>query len=426
MAKITETVMQRMEPPAPNSKERVTVIKDDTLSGFQAVCTAKGRKHTEVFKRMPHGGRLLRIKIADWPALPTLEARKQAHLLLAKIQSGIDPIAERKADAAAGKTLRAAIDDYLKVDTLADSTKVTSRRVINQMEEHADTLGTAFLDSPIQRITGSQVKDVHKMHSKESPSCADGAMRVCSAAVTKFINYTLDDDEAEPSIKNPIKVLTRQKLWNHVNPKSRYIETEWIGKWWDACEVLAPDIQWFFRLGLLTGARKSELMGLRWADVNVLEKTITFRGTKNGSDHVLPLTPAIAGCLPIRPKDDTAKVFPSLSDPRIRKAQDKLEKGLGRRWVMHDLRRSNASIANRVGLNEYTIKRLLNHGRSRRDVTLSHYIQFSLEGLAEALTQISDYIDAQVKRQWAEESADVALVVDVDKPQETMALVSSK
>jgi integrase len=43
-------------------------------------------------------------------------------------------------------------------------------------------------------------------------------------------------------------------------------------------------------LALSTGARKMELLSLRWHDVDVQRQVITLPETKNGERRVLPLT----------------------------------------------------------------------------------------------------------------------------------------
>ena len=43
-------------------------------------------------------------------------------------------------------------------------------------------------------------------------------------------------------------------------------------------------------LALNTGARRSELEGLRWREVDLKEEMVTFIKTKNGEDRTIPLS----------------------------------------------------------------------------------------------------------------------------------------
>lgn len=46
----------------------------------------------------------------------------------------------------------------------------------------------------------------------------------------------------------------------------------------------------YIQVALLTGGRRSDLCRLRWRDVDLDRRIITFCGTKNGSDRPLPMT----------------------------------------------------------------------------------------------------------------------------------------
>ncbi len=43
-------------------------------------------------------------------------------------------------------------------------------------------------------------------------------------------------------------------------------------------------------LALATGARRGELLSLRWSDVDLKRDVLTFRETKNGETRAVPLT----------------------------------------------------------------------------------------------------------------------------------------
>ena len=51
-----------------------------------------------------------------------------------------------------------------------------------------------------------------------------------------------------------------------------------------------PDLYDIVLLALNTGARRSELEGLRWGEVDLKKEMVTFRKTKNGKDRTIPLS----------------------------------------------------------------------------------------------------------------------------------------
>src|SRR5215510_10824758 len=72
-------------------------------------------------------------------------------------------------------------------------------------------------------------------------------------------------------------------------------------------------------LALATGARRGELLNLRWSDVNVKRGTLTFHQTKNGERRVVPLTEYALEVLTQHVKGqrlDTSLVFPDSTGTR--------------------------------------------------------------------------------------------------------------
>ncbi len=51
-----------------------------------------------------------------------------------------------------------------------------------------------------------------------------------------------------------------------------------------------PNMEPLVRLALSTAARQGELLKLRWGDVDLQNRTATFRDTKNGRDRTIPLS----------------------------------------------------------------------------------------------------------------------------------------
>ena len=58
-----------------------------------------------------------------------------------------------------------------------------------------------------------------------------------------------------------------------------------------ACQASRnPYLHTIVVLALATGARRGELLGLRWPDVDLRRGTLTFQETKNGERRAVPLT----------------------------------------------------------------------------------------------------------------------------------------
>ncbi len=74
------------------------------------------------------------------------------------------------------------------------------------------------------------------------------------------------------------------------------------------------DFQLFVRIALFTGARRGEVAGLEWRDLDLRHKRVTFRNTKNGTDRTVPmpdiLVEAVKAYGKVRPIDPAARLFP--------------------------------------------------------------------------------------------------------------------
>jgi integrase len=75
------------------------------------------------------------------------------------------------------------------------------------------------------------------------------------------------------------------------------LQREQLPVWFDAVrKINNPVISAYLQALLLTGARREELMGLRWGDIDFKWKSITIRDKVEGQ-RTIPLTPYVASLL---------------------------------------------------------------------------------------------------------------------------------
>lgn len=191
--------------------------------------------------------------------------------------------------------------------------------------------------------------------------------------------------------------------------KTRHIQKNDLPKWYKAVssqsktrqERTARDI---FLLGLFTGLRKTEIMSLKWEDIDLRSRILTARNTKNHRDHSLPLPDFLIRLLRER-KPDTGKspyVFPGKDlTVRIRDIDDSRFRVIdesGIKFTIHDLRRTFATIAAEMGIPPYLLKKLLNHKSG--DVT-EGYVISTVEILRNPVQKIAKRIEdlCRIKRE---------------------------
>ena len=132
----------------------------------------------------------------------------------------------------------------------------------------------------------------------------------------------------------------------------RVLEDDERARLLEACDrsTVWSDLGLFVRLALATGARRGELLGLEWRDVDLKGGSILLRETKNGDDRCVPLLGEVRALLVERAKVrrlDDPRVFPSAkrdTNPPIDKAWNAAkEVAQVENLRIHDLRHSCGS-----------------------------------------------------------------------------------
>ena len=167
--------------------------------------------------------------------------------------------------------------------------------------------------------------------------------------------------------------LNRTNAWLAVPAKKRHLPREQIGPWITAVQEKLIGLKGerehrdALMFLVLTGCRVSEALGndadgyppLRWEDVDFPRKVVTFRNTKNRTDHELPLREWLCRMLEERKAVSGAEfVFSAPDGSRpgdLRGAIDRIKAETGIRVTAHDLRRSFATTADSLDIGRYTV-----------------------------------------------------------------------
>ena len=123
----------------------------------------------------------------------------------------------------------------------------------------------------------------------------------------------------------------------------------------------------FVRLSLLTGARRSNVLSMRWDNINLEDRIWRIPETKNGKPQEIPLEDQEVVILRQRKQDSTSEwVFPGegrtghLQEPKKGWARILKRAGITDLRI-HDLRRSLGSFMADAGASQLMIGKALNH-----------------------------------------------------------------
>ena len=385
---------------------------DTELPNFGVRVTPNGTKSFIVQTRI--NGITRRITIGRFPGVTAEVARKQATIILGKIAGGLDPVAEKNKAKATQVTLGQALDHYLKVRELESNTlKDIKTEFKNTFED--------WKKIPLVKISRKMVEKRYLERSQASKSRANSAMRYLRAVFNLAISEYRDSEDSPIIKSNPVSILSESKIWKKVSRRKTVLSPSDLELWVPAVRNLGqiplrrngdgkqlPKLRNgglhgdFYLFCALTGCRKSEAQALKKSDVNWRTKTITFRNTKNHSDHRLPMTSMVSEILERRSSESPIDhVFGSKHEAAVpsnfRTSIARIKHLTGLEFTIHDLRRLAATSMERLGIPGYTIKAILNHKTGAHDVT-GGYVQVDEQMILAALEKLEHFILSTLKK----------------------------
>jgi integrase len=369
---------------------------DPELTGFGLRVTASGSKTYIVEKRI--NGKTVRRTIGKHGIFSPDEARKESRKALLSMVLGKDPRAITRSNALLRTTLDEVYANYkskrdLKPRTLAIYDDAMKRGL------------SQWRDLPVTEINRQMVETL--LLDISSKNSTKGVGRSMAGQCYRFLRalmkfaqeeYEIDD---QPILKSdPTRNLSRNRPWTETTRRQGLLERHEISAWLNAVENLDNEtISDYLMLTLLTGLRKNEALSLKWSDINLQGKYLKIDAStsKNSKEHVLPLSDYLYNMLKRRLEQTqltSIYVFPGkktnshLKEPK--RAVSKVIEVTGKKFMLHDLRRTFLTTAESLGLEGFTLKKLVNHSVGN-DVTAG-YIIADMERLRAPMQAVTDAI----------------------------------
>ena len=404
--KLTKQEIDKSAKPDTSEKPKDVLYWDTKDQGFGLRVTPTGKMTYVVQGRIPGHANSVRLTIGPHGRWTPDTARDEAKKLLRMMDTGIDPRAVAKKEAAQRVTLRDVADAYKRDRPLKDSSKA-------EIERHVTTTFEAWLKKPLKDITREMVtKRFNEVKTKgtrgdgPAPAQANQSMAVLRALFNYAIREYREPDGAPVLTDNPVDVL--YKKWVPLKPRTSRVPDNKVGAVWSYLtkareqaynrDTLASlDL---VMLLLLTGLRIGECSELTWDRVNLDEGWIHIPDPKNSNPVWLPLSSQAVELLKTRQRvKGSPFVFSSwgkcghIRDPRD--TMTKVSAAAGTKITPHDLRRTftTIGIAN-CGIDLTRVELLTNH--VPKGVTARHYLETShLQYLKPETQRISDWIEQQ-------------------------------
>jgi len=249
----------------------------------------------------------------------------------------------------------------------------------------ATTHLTAFKDSLGDRVaaelTPRDVDEWISSHTEWSPA----TMNRYKTTLSRALQVALVSGHLQ---RNVARLVTSRK---EDNSRVRWLTD---GEETKLLKTMSPELTDIVLFAMDTGARKGEQFSLTWDSISFKRRAILLTKTKNGSDREIPMTDRCFEILERLHKDKSEthnRVFQArwtdapLKNPR--KAFDLAVQKAGiKDFHYHDLRHTFASRLVMVGVDLYTVSKLLGHSSIG---TTQRYSHLSQERLAQAVSVLN-------------------------------------
>jgi hypothetical protein len=278
MRRLTKQVID--ETPFPSAGQ--VFVRDAELPGF-ALRVTKGRKSFVLEKRIR--GRMRRLTIGPYGPLTVDQARKLAEIHVGAIAHGEDPAQVRQ--------------NQLHEPTFGDLTEQYLDRHAPRKRSARDDramLNTHLTVFHTRKLTDVTRNDVARLHAKVGETAPYRANRIV-ALLRKMFN--LAHDWGFYNGENPA---TRIQSFKEES-RDRFVQPEELPRLFRAIgEEPNLYIRTVFLTALLTGARRAEVLSMRWDDVSLTRAEWRIPQTKAGRPHLLPLPHVLVATLSSLPR----------------------------------------------------------------------------------------------------------------------------
>ena len=341
-------------------------------------------------------GATRRFPLGQHPAMGISEAQDAARSMRETVRQGADPIADARRKRLIGKharegvgTLKALLDLYGKQEGARLKTWDACRKMI----EH---VFAAHLGKPLATMKLGDLQMTADAHKAQQSAAASvrylrPVLKWAAHSGRGYVSASLTAITPPATVKRRDRVLTAEEL----------------GALLPALKKSIRPYATAMRFMLLTLARREEVCGARWKDVDFDACTWTIAETKNGHPHVVPLPrQAIALLRAALPRDESGESAKPAGATRIfstgsgaalgnwdRETKAIMESSKTAGWTRHDLRRTGATMLGDMGELPDIIEAALNHVAIRSTLAATYNRSRYRPQVAAALQRLADELD---------------------------------
>ncbi len=279
-------------PAAPKGKR--TYYHDTRAKGLIVAVTDKGTKSFQVYRWV--SGRPERITLGRYAqgqgsGLTIEQARKAAGDANLAIAKGENP-AEKKRTARGEITLAALFEDYM-----TRHAEVHNRRP-DKARTHFRLYLSDWANRKLSHIRRADIQALHARLGRERGKVtANVAVKLLRALFNRAIEWECWD---KPNPARGIKYFPEES-------RERFLQPDELPRFFKAlADEENETIRDYILISLLTGARRSNVLAMRWDEISIERAEWRIPITKSGKPHVVPLLSEAIAILKRRQAQSTA------------------------------------------------------------------------------------------------------------------------
>ncbi len=346
--------------PSPAAGTRAT-YHDAKTPGLQLRVTPAGVKTFSMYRRTKGGGPE-RVTLGRFPAMTVEQARKAASTVNSEIEHGANP-AEVKRALKAEPTLTELFTEY---GTRHGVRKLSWR---DDEQRFRDYLQKPLGDRKLTTITRQAI--IRVLSDAEAAGKAAATVRQIRALASGIFGKAIEWGYLEANPAQGVKVAGR------VVKRDRFLQADELPRFFQSvAEEQNETLRDYILLALLTGARRANLLAMRWSEINLADCVWRIPDTKNGTPQNVTLSPEAVTILQARQEvamPGAVFVFPGtgasghIEEPKKAVIRIMARAGIpyGRTdpdgVTLHDLRRTLGSWQAKTGASMAIIGKSLNH-----------------------------------------------------------------
>jgi integrase len=288
----TKEALTRLHSPAPGAR---AVYHDAKTTGLQLRVSSSGIKTFSLFRRIK-GGPPERLTLGRFPDMTVEHARRIAARVNASIAEGANP-----ADMKRAKKREPTLAEFFKEYGERHGQKKRAWRDDQQRfrDYLASPLGARKLSSITREMVGRILSDMER--DGKAGATVNNVRALASGIFGKAIEWSYLSE-------NPVKGIKHRKS----NKRDRFLQANELPRFFASVGAEANEtIRDYFLLSLLTGARRANVLSMRWNQINFPEGIWRIPETKNGTPQNVTLSPEALEILTARKESaDGPFVFP--------------------------------------------------------------------------------------------------------------------